>query len=98
MSEVFSSGAWTAKEGEEDDFVEAWTEFARWLSEMPRSGTARRTRDLDQPRRYLSFAPWESVEAMHEWKNQPDFRDRIGAVRRHVTEFVPSELELVAEV
>jgi heme-degrading monooxygenase HmoA len=65
---------------------------------MPGSATARLTRDLDQPRRYLSFAPWGSVEAMHGWKNQPDFRERIGAVRRHVTEFVPSELELVAEV
>jgi heme-degrading monooxygenase HmoA len=44
------------------------------------------------------FAHWESAEVMHEWKNQPDFRERIGAVRRHLTDFIPSELELVAEV
>jgi len=98
MSEVYSSGAWTAKEGEGEAFVEAWTEFARWLRTMPGAGTARLIRDLGEPRRYLSFAPWESAEAMHAWKADPGFGERIAAVREHVTEFRPSELELVAEV
>jgi heme-degrading monooxygenase HmoA len=53
---------------------------------------------MSEPRRYLSFAPWESAEAMHAWKAAPEFRERIAAVRDHVTEFTPSELELVAEV
>jgi heme-degrading monooxygenase HmoA len=100
MSEVYSSGAWTAKEGEGEGeaFVEAWTEFARWLSTMPGAGTARLTRDLSEPRRYLSFAPWESAEAMHAWKSAPEFPERLAPVREHVTEFTPSEFELVAEV
>jgi hypothetical protein len=29
---------------------------------MPGSGTFRLVRDLDDPSRYLSFAPWESFE------------------------------------
>ncbi len=70
MSEVYSSGAWTA----------------------------RLTRDMSEPLRYLSFAPWESAEAMHAWKADPEFPERIGLVREHVTEFTPSEMELVAEV
>ena len=98
MSEVYSSGAWTAKDGEGESFVEAWTEFARWLSTMPGAGTAHLTRDLSEPRRYLSFAPWESAEAMQAWKSDPEFRQRMAAVQQHVTEFTPSELELVAEV
>jgi len=98
MSEAYSSGAWTAKEGEGEAFVEAWTEFARWLSTMPGAGTARLTRDVSEPRRYLSFAPWESAEAMRAWKSNPDFPQRMGAVREHVEEFAPSEYELVAEV
>ena len=65
---------------------------------MPGSGTARLTRDLSEPRRYLSFAPWESAEAMHAWKSAPEFQARMAAVREHVTEFTPSEFELVAEV
>jgi heme-degrading monooxygenase HmoA len=98
MSETYSSGAWTAKEGEEEAFVEAWTEFASWLRTMPGAGTARLTRDLSEPRRYLSFAPWESAEAMQAWKSAPEFRERMAAVREHVAEFTPSEFELVAEV
>jgi heme-degrading monooxygenase HmoA len=98
MSETYSSGVWTAKEGEEDAFVEAWTEFARWLTTMPGAGTARLTRDLSDPRRYLSFAPWESADAQNAWRNAPEFPERLAAVREHVAEFTPSEYELVAEV
>jgi heme-degrading monooxygenase HmoA len=98
MTEAYSSGTWIAKEGEGEAFVAAWTEFARWLGTMPGAGTARLTRDLSEPRRYLSFAPWESAEAMHEWKSNPEFRQRMGAVQEHVAEFAPSEFELVAEV
>ena len=61
MSEVYSHGTWTVKDGEGDQFVEAWTTFADWLSDQPGSGTARLTRDLENPNKYLSFAPWESI-------------------------------------
>ena len=98
MSEAYSSGEWTVKDGEGEAFVEAWTEFARWLRTMPGAGTARLTRDLAEPRRYLSFAPWESAEAMRAWKSAPEFRERMSAVQQHVAEFTPSEFELVAEV
>jgi len=50
MSGTYSSGAWAAKEGEGEAFVEAWTEFAHSLSTMPGAGTARLTRDLSEPR------------------------------------------------
>jgi|SRR5512132_1207876 heme-degrading monooxygenase HmoA len=96
MPEVYSSGSWKAKEGEEKEFVQAWTEFARWLSTMPGAGTARLTRDMSEPGRYLSFAPWESAEQMHAWKNDPAFPEHMGAVQAHVAEFTPSEWELVA--
>jgi heme-degrading monooxygenase HmoA len=98
MSMAYSSGAWTAKEGEGEAFVSAWTEFAEWLGTMPGAGTARLVRDLGEPRRYLSFAPWESADAMRAWKIAPEFRERMSAVQQHVEQFTPSEFELVAEV
>ena len=98
MDVAYSSGSWTAKDGEDEEFVAAWTEFARWLSTMPGAGTARLTRDVSDPHRYLSFAPWETPEAMQAWKSNPEFRERMGAVQKHVAEFKPSEFELVAEV
>jgi heme-degrading monooxygenase HmoA len=98
MGETYSSGAWTAKEGEGEAFVEAWTGFARWLTTMPGAGTARLTQDLSDPQRYLSFAPWESVDALHAWRSNPEFPQRMAAVQEHVAEFTPSEYELVAQV
>ena len=98
MSEVYSSGSWTDKEGEEEAFVKAWTEFAGWLKTMEGAGTARLTRDITEPRQFHSFAPWKSLEAMHAWKQNPEFSDRMGRVQAHVAAFEPAELELVAEV
>jgi heme-degrading monooxygenase HmoA len=98
MTETYSSGAWTAKEGEDEAFVEAWTEFARWLTTMPGAGTARLTRHVGQPHRYLSFAPWESADALEAWRSNPEFSQRIAAVREHVSDFTPSEYELVVQV
>jgi heme-degrading monooxygenase HmoA len=98
MAEVYSSGSWKAKDGEEAEFEAAWAEFARWMSTMPGSGTARLTKDLSEAGRYMSFAPWESVEQMHAWKSDPAFRENMGKVQAHVAEFAPSEMELVAEI
>ena len=98
MSEVYSHGTWTVKDGEGDEFVEAWRTFADWLSEQPGSGTARLTRDLENPNKYLSFAPWESLDAIQAWKGSDEFRERMGKVQAHVAEFQPQEMELVVAV
>ena len=98
MRETYTSGAWLAKEGEEDDFVAAWREFALWARTMPGCGTLRLVRDVDQPSRYMSFAPWESFEMQRAWKELDEFPERIMAVRQHTTEFTPSTLELVLSV
>ena len=98
MPETYTSGTWVVKPGEEDAFVQAWTAFVEWASEMPGSGTFRLVRDLDQPRRYVSFAPWESFEAQNAWKELPEFRERIGRVIAHCENFQPLVYELVVAV
>jgi heme-degrading monooxygenase HmoA len=98
MSETYTSGIWTVKTGEDDAFVEAWTDFVRWASGFEGSGTFRLVRDLEQPSSYLSFAPWESFEAQQAWKEAPEFRERIGRVRSHCEDFRPLVYELVTEV
>ena len=96
MGEVYSSGIWKVKDGEDDAFISAWTDFAKWLSTMPGAGTAHLTKDIDNAGHYLSFAPWESIDQMHSWKNDPDFPKHMGAVQAHVAEFTPQEMEEVA--
>jgi len=98
MAETYTSGTWLVKDGEDDAFVQAWTAFVEWASEMPGSGVFRLVRDLDQPQRYMSFAPWESFDAQQAWKALPEFPERIGRVRQHCESFEPFTLELVTAV
>lgn len=98
MTETYTSGSWVVKEGEEDAFVEEWKAFVAWASAMPGSGTFRLVRDLDDPRKFMSFAPWESFDAQNDWKGLPEFRERLMRVRSHCEDFQPSTLELVAKV
>jgi heme-degrading monooxygenase HmoA len=98
VSETYSSGVWQVKAGEEDAFVEAWREFVGWSAGMDGSGTFRLVRDLGEPGRYLSFAPWESLDAARAWQQQPEFAELLGRVRAHCDDFKPSSYETVAVV
>jgi len=100
VAETYTSGIWVAKAGAgaEDDFVAAWGEFAAWARTMPGCGTLRLVRDLEEPSRFMSFAPWESFETQRDWKENDEFRERIMRVRRHVDDFTPSTFELVTQV
>jgi heme-degrading monooxygenase HmoA len=98
MSETYTSGKWVVKAGEEEAFVQAWTDFVTWASTMPGSGTFRLVRDVEQPGHYMSFAPWESAEATSSWRSLPEFPERLGQVRSHCEDFQPSTYELVTQV
>jgi heme-degrading monooxygenase HmoA len=98
MTETYTSGMWRVKEGHEADFIAAWTDFVSWAKEQPGSRTFRLVRDIEDPSRFMSFAPWESLEAQQAWKETDEFSTRMGAVREHVESFEPSTYELVTEI
>jgi heme-degrading monooxygenase HmoA len=98
MPETYTNGIWVTKAGEEDEFVAEWRDFVTWASTWPGSGTFRLVRDVEQPQRYMSFAPWESFEAQRAWKESDEFKERIGRVKSHTTDFTPSVQELVTQV
>jgi heme-degrading monooxygenase HmoA len=98
MSELVTTGIWLVQRGEEDAFVEEWTRFATWAARMPGAQTLRLGRDTNDTSKFISFAPWTDAESVRAWKSQPEFRERIGQVQRHVTGFEPIELDAVATV
>jgi heme-degrading monooxygenase HmoA len=98
MSEIYATGTWRPKRGQEAAFIEAWLEFATWASEDPAVGTLRLGRDADDPRRFISFARWTSLEAFRAWRVSADAQERIRRVQNHVEEFAPVELKIVATV
>jgi heme-degrading monooxygenase HmoA len=98
MTETYTSGVWTVKDGEEEAFVAAWTDFVTWAGTHAGSGTFRLVREVDRPNVFMSFAPWESFDAQQAWKDEAEFRERIMRVRSHCDDFQPSVLELVTAV
>jgi heme-degrading monooxygenase HmoA len=98
LTETYTSGMWLVKEGEEDEFVAAWRDFASWGHTWPGCGTLRLVRDHYEPNRFMSFGPWESFEAQQAWKDSPEFKERIMRVRQHVEDFTPSVFEHVTAV
>ena len=98
MTETYTSGSWTVREGAEDEFVAAWRDFAGWARTMPGCGTLNLVRDTEDASSFRSFGSWESFEAQRAWKSEPEFKERIGRVIRHTTSFTPSTHALVARV
>ena len=95
----YSTGSWLPFSGQEEPFLDAWKEFALWAAGMHgAAGEALLTRDLRDPERFISFLPWESLEAIQGWKAHPEFKERMSRVQKFVDEFAPTETEVVARV
>lgn len=97
MEKVLTTGSWTPFPGQEAEFVARWREFAAWASSFEGAGHAVLARDLREEGRYVSFIDWESWEAMRAWKDDAEFKPRMGAVQKHIDRFAPTEIEVVAE-
>jgi len=98
MTETYTNGTWTVKDGEDDAFVAEWTNFVNWGRMHAGSGTFRLVRNVDEPQKYMSFADWESFDAQKAWKSEPEFKERIGRVRSHCIDFQPLVYELVSRI
>jgi quinol monooxygenase YgiN len=82
MSAVWTHGTWVVRPGQEDSFVEAWTELAR---SDPASGGGRPTllRDRERQNVFITFGPWPDEEAVEAFRSSGAFRaavERIGPV------------------
>ena len=95
---VYATGSWRPYPGREDEFVDAWIDFANWTAEMPGAHAAVLARDLRDPERFVSFSSWDSLEAIRVWKTSPEFKPRMALVQSHIDKFAPTELDVVASV
>jgi len=95
VNERVTTGIWIVS-ANDDAFIAAWSRFAGWASAYDGAGTLRLARDAADPQRYVSYAAWESAEAVQAWKADPEFKERLAAVLQHVEEFHSTELDVVA--
>jgi len=87
---VYTLGVWTVKRRRKDDFVAAWRSLAQWTIEAELGAThATLVRDHANPRRFVSFGPWGSVEVVERWRAHPGFRDHFAAIDETLDSFEP---------
>ena len=94
----YTSGRWSVKQGHEEAFARAFAESGVNDVDPPIRGLLQRPRllrDLSQPRSYLSYAVWESREAIDEFRARPDFPAMIARMKQHLDDMQISTLELV---
>ena len=52
-------------------------------------------RDVDSPRTFISFGPWESMSAVRNWRALPGYQEQVARLRDMIDDFEPRTLEVV---
>ena len=92
-------GDWRIKQGNESEFIALWESFAHWTSQNHAGGGAGYLlQDTTDPRRFVSFGFWESVEAIDRWREDSEFQDFLENARELFDDLQPTTLKLVAQV
>ena len=92
MYEIFTYGRFEVAPESEEAFVEAWSEFAAWVSLRPGNQSVRLMRDVRNAGRLVSIGKWENAEAVSTFKSEPEFKERLGRLVKLSTDFEPTEL------
>jgi heme-degrading monooxygenase HmoA len=94
---VYAAGIWDVRPGNEQAFIEVWKEFSAWTAlHQKGSGYGNLLQDLDNPSRFISFGPWDSLESVQTWRRQPEFRKAIARFMDLCDQVTPGTFRLVA--
>lgn len=95
----YSSGTWIVKPGREEEFTQAWGEFAAWtVEEVEGALWAVLLRDEADPQRFVSMGPWETREAIDAWRQLPEFKEAFGAMKDMVESIEVHVLDSAFEI
>ena len=98
MSEIYTVGIWTVKAGREDEFVAAWRAMGEATTAEFPAAHGRLLRDVENPSRFVSFGPWESMEEVEAWRASAPFKEGVARIRDLLDAFEPGTYALSAEV
>jgi heme-degrading monooxygenase HmoA len=98
-SDSFASGNWIVPEGNEDEFVSRWIEFAEWTRDNAAGfRDANLLRSAKDPRRFVSVAHWDDDSAQAHWRSLPGFLERLAACREMCDDAQTGRFQRVASV
>lgn len=97
MLDTYTHTTWRVKPGRESEFVSRWTDWVEWSRLQGLGAHARLLRDVDDPVTFISFGPWEALDAARNWRATPGYQERVALLREVVESFEPRTLHLVAD-
>ena len=96
-NQPFTSGDWVVKEGNEQEFIDRWTAFAKWTRDNADGADSFwLIQERTNPTHFISFGSWADVESVDKWRSGPEFPDRLGRVREVCDEFAAKDYQLVS--
>ena len=97
QDKIYAAGIWQVRPGNEQAFIETWEEFSAWTALHQRgSGYGNLLQDIENPSRFISYGPWDSVESVRAWRQQPEFRKAIARFLDLCDQITPGTFRLVA--
>jgi heme-degrading monooxygenase HmoA len=100
IGQLYTHGRWVVKEGQQIAFESAWRDLAEWTNaniEGAVAGEARLLQDLDDPRLFYSFGPWETLEKVDAWRATAGFQERVTRIRELIESFEPRTMRVVVQ-
>lgn len=83
VNQTYTSGNWLVREGQEEEFIRSWKEFAQWSAKnISGNSDYQLIAEAKNPRHFLSFGSWESPEAVNNWRQTPEFKDFVGKCKQ----------------
>ena len=95
-SRAYTLTTWRVKTGMEDEFVARWSEWIDWSHLQGLGAHAILLRDAERPGTFVSFGPWESIEAVRHWRVLPGYNQRVARLHDVLEGFEPTTLEVLA--
>jgi len=94
---IYAVGVWSVRPGNEQAFIAAWKEFSAWTA-VHRSGAGYGTllQDIGNPSRFISFGPWDDLEGVRAWRQQPEFMKALARFMDLCDEVTPGTFRLLA--
>ena len=96
MDTTYTHTTWLVDAENEAEFIALWSEWVEWSRRQGFKAHATLLRDVEDPRTFISFGPWESAGAVMNWRAQPGYEERLSRLGELVERFEPRALAVVA--
>ena len=97
MNKMHTVGFWKIKPGAEQEFINEWTEFAKWTSlNFPGAKKGYLLQDEKDPYRFISHGAWENEKIIESWRESNEFKIFVSKVMPLLDDFQPNLLKEVA--